>query len=124
MHPKKTGTTSDGAAMKTTLQDDKELLRKTLPVLAMPNQNADDLMAELEHLQPKWKQEKAKADKKENGRSRHHSTGTDSRSEKRRDVDKNKRTKHSRDRSTDRRNDAKDRRRRRSSDRVEKRPTK
>lgn len=41
-----------------TLLDDKELLRETLPVLAMPNVDSDKFMAELEDLQPKWKEEK------------------------------------------------------------------
>lgn len=42
------------------LSDDKELLRETLPALAMPNVNADKLMTELEGLQPKWKEEKVR----------------------------------------------------------------
>lgn len=41
-----------------TLSDDKELLRETLPALAMPNVDANKLMTELEGLQPKWKEEK------------------------------------------------------------------
>ncbi|OZC12274.1 ATP-dependent RNA helicase Dhx8 family protein [Onchocerca flexuosa] len=41
-----------------TLTNDKELLRETLPALAMPNVDADKLMTELEGLQPKWKEER------------------------------------------------------------------
>lgn len=44
-----------------TLSDDKELLRETLPALAMPNVDADKLMTELEGLQPKWKEAKKEA---------------------------------------------------------------
>ncbi|MCP9264634.1 ATP-dependent RNA helicase dhx8 [Dirofilaria immitis] len=42
------------------LTDDKELLRETLPALAMPNVDANKLITELECLQPKWKKERVR----------------------------------------------------------------
>uniref|UniRef100_A0A1I7VSS0 RNA helicase n=3 Tax=Loa loa TaxID=7209 RepID=A0A1I7VSS0_LOALO len=53
-----------------TLSDDKELLRETLPALAMPNVDANKLMNELEGLQPKWKEEKTKMTDKSNEKKR------------------------------------------------------
>ncbi|VDN03033.1 unnamed protein product [Thelazia callipaeda] len=77
MHPKK----KTEINVKT-LSEDKNLLRETLPALAMPNVDADKLMNELEGLQPKWKKEKSKITEEVNKkrRSRYRSRSKDRRS--------------------------------------------
>ncbi|KAL3985857.1 Oligonucleotide/oligosaccharide-binding (OB)-fold family protein [Acanthocheilonema viteae] len=101
-----------------TLSDDKELLRETLPALAMPNVDANKLMTELESLQPKWKETKAKikdkSDKKE--RSGHRSRSTDTGKRKRHFSDDRK-DRHSHDRRYERSSTERDRKRKRSGER-------
>ncbi|KAK6108662.1 Oligonucleotide/oligosaccharide-binding (OB)-fold family protein [Brugia pahangi] len=105
-----------------TLSDDKELLRETLPALAMPNVDADKLMTELEGLQTKWKEEKAEIADKSNkkGRRRHRSRSVDNEIRKYRRSSDDRRDKYSYERKHGRSPTDRDRRRRRSKDRREK----
>ncbi|VDN95136.1 unnamed protein product [Brugia pahangi] len=105
-----------------TLSDDKELLRETLPALAMPNVDADKLMTELEGLQTKWKEEKAEIADKSNkkGRRRHRSRSVDNEIRKYRRSSDDRRDKYSYERKHGRSPTDRDRRRRRSKDWREK----
>ncbi|VIO98778.1 Uncharacterized protein BM_BM3113 [Brugia malayi] len=105
-----------------TLSDDKELLRETLPALAMPNVDADKLMTELEGLQTKWKEEKAEIADKSNkkGRRRHRSRSVDNEIRKYRCSSDDRKDKYSYERKHGRSPTDRDRRKRRSKDWSEK----
>ncbi|VDK72410.1 unnamed protein product [Litomosoides sigmodontis] len=105
MQPKKKDVTS-----AKTLSDDKELLRETLPALAMPNVDADKLMTELEGLQPKWKEAKAKG-------SRRRSRSVDAGKRKYRHSPGDRKDRHSHDRRHGREMSEKDRKRMRVEER-------
>uniref|UniRef100_A0A915PPL1 RNA helicase n=1 Tax=Setaria digitata TaxID=48799 RepID=A0A915PPL1_9BILA len=108
MQPKK----KDVANLKS-ISNDKQLLRETLPALAMANVDADKLMIELEGLQPKWEEEKAKTIDKSQRRSRHRSRSVGSMKGKHQ-----RKERHSHDRKHGRTTEVeKDRRRTRSRDR-------
>ncbi|CAG9535662.1 unnamed protein product [Cercopithifilaria johnstoni] len=105
-----------------TLSDDKELLRETLPALAMPNVDASKLMMELEGLQPKWKEAKAKSTDKSDkrGRNSRRSRSVDSEKRKHRHSSNNRKGRHWHDRRHEQNSNERDRKRKRNRDRGEK----
>uniref|UniRef100_A0A8R1XW19 RNA helicase n=1 Tax=Onchocerca volvulus TaxID=6282 RepID=A0A8R1XW19_ONCVO len=102
-----------------TLTNDKELLRETLPALAMPNVDADKLMTELEGLQPKWMEERARIMDESNKREkkRHRSKSIDNGKRKHRRFSVDRKDRHSHDRRHGKNMTETDRRRKRSRDR-------
>ncbi|KAM3716919.1 putative pre-mRNA-splicing factor ATP-dependent RNA helicase [Dirofilaria immitis] len=104
------------------LTDDKELLRETLPALAMPNVDANKLITELECLQPKWKKERTEITSKSNKKikSFHRSRSVDNEKNKHRHSPADRKDRHYHDRRYGRSTIETDRRRKRSRNRNKK----